>query len=530
MLYLFLELNQAVTSASRLAVLQDLFQLVGDHDPVVAQKPSSSRRAHVLLLDSLIKAGAVNALCLQLGFVLNKCDPCLEDMICRAIGLLYQCCSASVREESLHEIGSELFGLLQKAISSASTSSEALRQEVMTIWHVCAESTFGSTLLLRQHGLLALVVDALCDDKGDSGNVQLETLGVLKHVTYFAEDHRLRILEQPGLIPMLCKIPFQARPDKNMERTSAIFRNLALSPNTRLIMANQSDIITALVRLTHGFSQRTARNVMSTLNSLILEAECCLTLIMHGDGILLNVLSRFLSCDEEDDKVVRRRAARIVRFMARDSCLPLMIAHEDLVESLSTCAVSDPSIEVRMEAAEAFARCSTVINAPMPQHTAVLESFTHLAVQPETLCELVARVLKEQASRPTNRTPMANHDGLLDALAKIAIEKSSSRQAKDDAINALYSLSCEKCNLEKMATPAVLNALMVQYTSRGATSRREETSMKMLMNLAAIPSSRKAIVTQDGMLNMLVQYAATTADASTKATIKQTILWLVPLL
>jgi hypothetical protein len=123
---------------------------------------------------------------------------------------------------------------------------------------------------------------------------------------------------------------------------------------------------------------------------------------------------------------------------------------------------------------------------------------------------------------------MASHDGLLDALAKIAVAKSSSRQAKDDAINALYSLSCEKFNLEQMATPAVLNAL-VENAAREATPRRE-TSMKTLMNLASSPCNRKAIVTQGGMLNMLVQYATSTSDASTKATIKQAILWLVPLL
>ena len=261
-----------------------------------------------------------------------------------------------------------------------------------------------------------------------------------------------------------------------------------MTPSARIVMAQNTDVLSALIRLASQGSRRATRNVLCTLDCLAMESDYCVGMVMHGDGILVNVLRRLMV--EESDEVVRRRAARALRLLARDKAIPLLINDDILMDTLASCALHDSAREVRIEAATAFTSCSSLVRAPMPQHDAVLKSLTTLANEKRVLPEVVAKALKEQALHPMNRIPMANHVGLLDALATIAMKGDESVVAKGYATSALYDLSTEESNREKMATPQVLQALVTNATDRNDEMRdARDLAIKTLLNLSLVDSN-----------------------------------------
>lgn len=516
---LVFQLNQAVTSESRLQVLSSLFQKVGYN--------SESRSCrHACFLGLLVEAGAVNALCLQLGFVLNKRDSSLEELerICRAIGLLLHC-SEQILEVTLREVGFDLVTLLVKAIQRGDCST---RREIVSVWHSAASCSSGVTIMTKCRGLMTEVSKTLKDAEQCS-EAALESLGLLKRLTYNAEAPRHQILEQPGMLNCLARAPFIISQEKALEWLSSVFRNLAVMPAARVVMAQNKQVLSALIRLASQRSKRIIRNILCTLDWLTMESDYCVEMVMYGDGILLNVLRRLLL--DESDEVIRRRAARALRLLAREKAIPLLINNGDLMEALALCALQDEAREVRTEAANAFTSCAALVRAPMPQHDAVLKSLTTLAREANVVPDIIAKALKEQALHPLNRIPMADHMGLLSALASILLDEHVSAVAKGYAMSALHDLAAEQKNQEKMATPEILEALVTNALDRNdEMSEIREFAMKALLSLSSIESNRKQMAAHDGLLKAFVQYAATTPEEECKRAVKTVIMNLVPLL
>lgn len=476
------------------------------------------------ITELLVEAGAIHAICLQLGYILNKENSTEElEQLCRALHLLCRC-TEKARNLSLREIGNDLITLLLKVIARA--NNENIIHEVVATWQAFSGSGIGALALIRCNGLLSTLVEVLLKE-GTKPETITEALGLIKNLTYYAEDHRQLMLEKPGLLTALIHLPFTKLYDKCMERLSGIFRNLAISPNSRLIMAQQPNLLSALIRLSSHSNPKVTRNILSTITSLTMEADSCVLIALHGEGIILDVLSRLVS--EDADPVIRRRAARALRFLARDKAAMLIV--DKTVHVLSQSAIHDHSREVRIEAAEAFASCAVVVQAQMPHHDAVLSALTNLATDDAVMPDVIARVLKKQAIHPQNRVAIAKHDGLLPLLARIALSASSSLTAKEDANRALKDLSAEESNREIMATTTHVLAALV----KNSLERQEETRLgrdyatRAIVNLASLPSNMKRMVTHAGLLKALVQYAATAnADIPTKSAVKKVILMLVP--
>jgi hypothetical protein len=366
-------------------------------------------------------------------------------------------------------------------------------------------------------------------DAEQCSEAAIESLGLLKRLTYSAEEPRMQILEQPDMLTCLARLPFSIEHEKAMEWLSSVFRNLAVTPSARVVMAQNKQVLSALIRLASQRNNRITRNMLCTLDCLTMESDYCVEMVMHGDGILLNVLRRLVL--EESDEVVRRRAARALRLLARDKAIPLLISNNDLMDALASCALHDVAWEVRTEAANAFTSCAALVRAPMPQHDAILKSLTTLARETNVVPDVVAKALKEQALHPLNRIPMADHMGLLTALASIAVEEHGSIVARGYAMSALHDLSTEKENREKMATPEVLGALVKNVLDRNSETRViRDHAMKSLLNLSSIASNRKRMAAHDGLLRAFVQYAATSPEEESKTAVKQVIMKLVPLL
>ena len=472
------------------------------------------------ILSSMVEAGVVNSLCLQLGFVLNRHGSCREEieLLCIAIEIFHRYCPELITEETLRARLSELLGLLQKVFE------RNIILPVLSVWHSCSSCNYGTTILMQKPFTLPVISEVIRTHRcGDEG--VLEALGLLKNITYYGEEFRIRkrIVEHPGLITSLTSLPESDPREKVQERVSAVVRNLALSSDTRVLLAQQSCILTAITRMANSLNRQTLHNLMNTLVSLTMDGDSSLMMVLYGDGIIIEVLKRFVAY--EDDAVIRRRAARALRLMARETSAPLLVHDNQLMEFLSHRALHDVNNDVRQEAAEAFARLAGLIKAPMPHHDAVLDALSHLACSPNIMPDVLARASKEQASHPENRRAMAQRENLMIALSKFAISDETSKSVKENVCSTFLDLSDDESNRTVIATPLTLEALVKNIVNRSlGHARIREFAVRTLLNLAVVPSNRRKMAKHASLLQALLHFAAATQVDELKKEVKSVIL------
>jgi hypothetical protein len=509
------ELHQAVTTTQRRRVLQKVLHLTESLGTV------------------LVEAGAMRALCLQLGFVLNR--PLVGDrendqvgMVCCAMDSLYHNCAEHAREECVEDIGTELIQLLVKVWKKRRDCGQLT---ILSIWRLVSASVTGASTLINHSDFLVIMAEVLENDD-TSKSVKDETLGILKSISHYAEDHRLLLLQHLG--PLLSRLPCMLLTDRSLERLSAIFRNLALTPTVRLAMAEHSGILSALVQMCSAHQQaggrnmKTIRNVLCTLDSLSLEADSCMLLLLHGDGMILGVLLHFLSTAAGDD-VVRRRSARALRLLARDKAVPILLNSTNVLSALYHAALHDISLDVRGEATTAYASCVAKVNADMALHPHVLACLVDLAAGPAQ--ESVALAFKEQVQHAPNRLSIVKNSEFMAAMSCIALQRGASTTARELISSGLELLSRDEAMREELLTEPVLDVLVhnarEQQQQEGASVMSRD-AIRALLNLASNESTRKRLVTHKGLLQVLIRFTASCQDADAKENVKKTMLMLIP--
>lgn len=527
------ELHQAVTTTQRRRVLQKVLHLTESLGTI------------------LVEAGAMRALCLQLGFVMNRpAVPIksvisttgeIEDqigMVCCAMDSLYQNCAEYVREESVQDIGTELIQLLIKVWKKKRQCGQLT---ILSIWRLVSASVSGSSALILNPDFLPIMAEVL-ENHEISKSVKDETLGTLKYITHFAEDHRLLVLQHLG--PLLARLGCSLLTDRSTERLSAIFRNLALTPSVRLAIAENSGILSALVQLcsTQRHQQqltsggpnnaKTLRNVLCTLDSLSLETDSCMLLLLHGDGMILGLLLHFL-CTAGNEDVVRRRAARALRLLARDKAVPILLNSTNVLNALYFAAMHDASLDVRGEATIAYASCAARVNADLPEHSDIMACLTDLSVGPAQ--EAVASAFLEQVHHAANRAPIVQDSEFMTAMMCIALQRGASTSSKEHISGGLAILSEEEELREDLMTEPVLNVLVhnaresQQRHEGGVTNLTSRNSISTLLNLASSnESTRRRLVTHKGLLQVLIRFTSSCQDADAKENVKKTMLKLIP--
>jgi hypothetical protein len=509
-------INQAVTTRQRFEILSQLFEAI--HYDASSRIPCVDSS----LLEFCVELGVIQSLCLQLGFVLRRHGSCQEEITqtCTAIAIFYRFCPDLVSSESsLQSRGPDLFFLLPEAFR------KGILLPVLSIWHSISSSKVGTHILLQNPSVLLATRDVMrqkmCGKEG-----LMETLGLLKNITYYGEEYRNRIVEQPGFLSTITSLPLEENCEKVRERLSAVFRNLALSSGTRPVLVQNSEFLTAIASLASSTSLTILRNLLSTLVSLAMDADSSLLIVFHGEGILVEILTRYVT--HMEDVTVRRRAARALRLVTQETSAPLMVHNNKLMKVLSERALHDSSSEVRAEAAEAFARCASLVKAPMAQHDAMLDALTHLASNPQAIpADVMARALRDQASHSENRKAMAKREALMTALCQIAMSPESSRSAKENVCLAMLDLSSDEGDETRIliTTPLALEAL-VQNSAGDNHPRIRQHAVETILNLAKVSTNRNAMAKQSNLLQSLLQYASATQLNDLKAKVKGTIIHL----
>jgi hypothetical protein len=378
--------------------------------------------------------------------------------------------------------------------------------------------------------------------------IVLEGLGLLKNMTYYGEEYRRRIIEQVDLISTLSTLGYTSN-DKALERLSAIFRNLALSADGRLKLAQRSEVLTSLVYMAgKGYTisadsshKHILRNVMSTLTNLAMDVNSINMLLYHGDGILVKQVAQFLG--HPDDVVVRKRAAKALRLLSRETAsvspMTVLLQDQQILGKLSHHAIHDPNEDVRNEAQEAFAKCATLIRAPMVEYHAVLDTLTQMTMMKTMVnlpssADIVTRAMREQSSRSENRRSMGQRKELTEGLAKILTSNDASLFAKDNICLTLLDLSNEPANHVSLASPIILEALVHTLMDRRETAPHEIDStrsrirmsiVRCILNLSKTPATWKSMAGQTSLIQSLLQFAAShSTEYELKKQVKDVIL------
>ncbi len=540
-------LHQAVTSQQRYNIVNHLIQHYHKTlDPVG-------------LSQSLVTAGFIQGLVLQLGFVLSS-RPQDVDIICQALALVFRHCPEPIMEASVLD-APDLMPLLIRSLNlhhqhhhngaDKNNNNNQLLYATLSIWHSCSSSAKLSFFLLREDGMFALLptmVQVLrqrlqqlrVDD-------QVELLGLFKNLSYYADDgQRSRMVQQPGLLPLLIHFSGQTimepllddnnnqdnddKIGKIPERLSAVFRNLAVQPDTRQILSQKPEFVGALLRLATNVTHQqhhhhrqvvVLRNVLNTLQSLALEEESCLAIVLHGDGMVLDLLYQLLQShkqdnhylhqyhrNQDDDTTIRKRTTRIARLLCSSpNVVPMIVHHVALLEALLNCALEDTNRHVRMDATNAFCQCATVVQASRhPHFEHVLNGLAHLLLElghnrttfledvtlvdrPEELetVSLIARACRQQAANPCNRAALVHQRILLERLAGIAMPSSSwplefdldqpllpfrnASSVREDIVYTFYLLSMEvSIQADITSIPDVVKALVWNAQSPSAAT------------------------------------------------------------
>jgi hypothetical protein len=506
------------------------------------------------------------------------------DLLLRIIDVLLRSRPELVTDVSLENVGKEVLKFLPEAYqhiafsnnsNSSGSAGATICLSITSIWHSYSSSSLGTLMLLQHPDTLRMLIEILSPRRhtvlmdGDTkALVVLECLGLLKNLTYYGEDHRRSMVEHFELMSTLTSLTSnsmatsQGGHDKTMERLSAVFRNLALSSDVRLLLAQKANVLTALVRLAAGSRNNRSvncsyghilRNVLSAWSSLAMDGQSINIMLFHGDGMLVKQLKRFLSVS--DDVVVCKRSARTIRLLARENASPAVsILHDaELLQILSQRAMCDADEGVRTECQEAFARCAGLVRAPMEQYDAVLDTLSKMTAAttfgniiapgpPSTQttpingvsAEIVTRALRDQAQHPENRMAMGARKDLVEGLANILSRQQALNVAKDNVCYTLLDLSKESYNHAVLASSPTLLAAMVTFLlERPAASLSLTTQLmrqaivQSILNLAQSPTTWKMLAKQTSMIRCLLQFvSATTTDADLKILVKAVILQL----
>ena len=116
-------------------------------------------------------------------------------------------------------------------------------------------------------------------------------------------------------------------------------------------------------------------------------------------------------------------------------------------------------------------------------------------------------VLRMKAKIVENRTVMARHPSLVEALTNICSNASCTVKERDDAMRALMHLTNDDYNKEVMVKKLILDALVQGAMLEGpAYENIRNSAVVAIERLASIESNRKCMARHDGLI-VAIAYA-----------------------
>jgi hypothetical protein len=484
--------------------------------------------------DIEVQEGIVSSLCLQLGYILNKGSSGGMDIasIYSIIAMVYQC-SDQVRANSFIHVGKDLLQMIYSSFASVRNTEYFgwCTYHIMKVMRALSRLREASVAMVHQEESLTILQIVILDKEANLG-AKLEAVATLKNITFYAEDFRLGVMHHPGLLDALIRTCTDRGDDTGREFASAVIRNIAMAPDTKIPMVEHSCLLDVLVGLMDDQNLKTRRNAVSAIGSLAIADENSMIFVTHGEGIILKMMQRLV--EEEDDSVIRRRAARALRCFGRKDTVELIVNRKGIVESLCGVAMNDPSVEAKIEAIEALATFVSHAHAVAPYYQNILDAIINIANSspPPSCIETLAKTMNVLSCIEHHRQPMVDHNDLLRTLVLIASDPSSTGTCREQCVSAIYNLTCDEENREKMTSKHVLVLLIAILGNHEYLGERlsQTYAVKAIINLAAFEKNRKCLAHEKGLINCLIKFATESQNSEIKDAVKATIMSLVPLI
>ena len=316
-----------------------------------------------------------------------------------------------------------------------------------------------------------------------------------------AEENKTLMLNHPGLLDAVIDVANSDPSEEAREHGAIVLMNLAYADDNKIAMGHNEDVLSTLGDLAGDKSPFTRKYSTAALFTLACIPQNASHLACHREGYVLSALSRLLLEDPiEEARINAAEAAfnlaKNAANAASDESVVLALGnHVGLLPSLAHAVMADSNADVRTYAARTLEWLASDIHNGMPCHDNLLRALTKATLWTKTCC--IVEALAAQAMVAENRLAMVLHDGLLDALASLALlEDIGDEEVRNCAISTLVELTKEESLRETMARnegvmTALTHATFARPMNSNTTYRGKQspliTKTKIaLKNLAAV--------------------------------------------
>jgi len=236
-----------------------------------------------------------------------------------------------------------------------------------------------------------------------------------------AEENRVTMLAEPSLVDNIARIVQNERSDVARQCSALALMNLSNGDKEHVPEMATELLLETLMTLMKDDVPETRRNAAVALFNVACADENTVRVAQFQNGVILDALMEVVSNDDHDDS--RANAAETLFNMACSDAaetLDLMANHPGLLEALAFVLQSQSAtIDVKMYCAATLRRMAEIIRSPMVAQGALLTALVRASSWSRT--PDIAEALEVHAEFADNRRQMAQHNGLLDCLAKLAL-------------------------------------------------------------------------------------------------------------
>jgi hypothetical protein len=304
-------------------------------------------------------------------------------------------------------------------------------------------------------------------DKEELASARVDAIATIVNLAC-AEDNKSKMASHPGLLDAITTVAQCDPSEEAREHAAIVLMNLAYEDENKEMMVQHEHMLDTLVMLIQDYSPFTRRYASAALFTLACVVGNTEKMTVFCDGEILECLRRVLDDDPVDE--ARINAAEALFNMARNSTeetLQIMGDHPMLLATLAKAVLTDYSADARVFCARALEWMAVGIHFPMECHRLLLSALTVSAQWTKTSC--IAEAMKTQATLAENRLAMAAHDGLLKAIANLALlESLTDTEVRKSAIAALEMISrAAKARQYMVKNEQVMRALTKASFQRG---------------------------------------------------------------
>ena len=296
-------------------------------------------------------------------------------------------------------------------------------------------------------------------DKEELASARVDAIATIVNLAC-AEDNKAKMAIHPGLLDAITTVAQCDPSEEAREHAAIVIMNLAYEDENKELMVQHEHMLETLAKLIQDCSPFTRRYASAALFTLACVVGNTEKMAEFCDGEILECLRRVLADDPVDE--ARINAAEALFNMARNNTeetLQIMGDHPKLLATLAKAVLTDYSADARIFCARALEWMAVGIHFPMECHRFLLSALTVSSQWTKTSC--IAEAMKTQASLAENRVPMASHDGLLQAVANLALMESlTDLEVRKSAIATLEMIShADEARQYMVANEYVMRAL-----------------------------------------------------------------------